>query len=86
MRKSSAFGLILLASLSAQAYAQDNVPLRLTFDIHVHVVNAAFPGFKKTQGIAFVPSVPLENLGQVRASGLSTARPVSADSPSTKAA
>src|SRR5438876_5264898 len=93
MKKFSAFGLILLASLSAQAYAQNNVPLRLIrtipmpnvkgridhMDVDVkgkrlfvaglengslEVVDLqtgkwlkSIPGFKKTQGIAYVPSL-----------------------------
>jgi len=93
MKKFSAFGHILLASLSAQAYAQNNVPLRLIrtipmpnvkgridhMDVDVkgkrlfvaglengslEVVDLqagkwlkSVPGFKKTQGIAFVPSL-----------------------------
>src|SRR5229473_6922192 len=93
MTKCSLFGLALLASLSAQAYAQDNVPLRLVHTIPMPNVKGridhmdvdvkgqrlfvaglengslevvdlragkslrSIPGFKKPQGIAFVPSL-----------------------------
>src|SRR5438552_8540068 len=93
MKKFSAFGHILLASLSAQAYAQNNVPLRLVqtipmpnvkgridhmdvdvkgnrlfvaglengslevVDLHAGKWSKSIPGFKKTQGVAYVSSL-----------------------------
>ena len=93
MKMLSAFGLIVLASWSTQAYAQDHVPLRLVqtipmpnvkgridhMDVDVkgkrlfvaglengslEVVDLqagkwlkSIPGFKKTQGVAYVPSL-----------------------------
>ncbi len=93
MTKSSLLGLTVLASFSAQAYAQDNVPLRLVHTIPMPNVKGRIdhmdvdvkgkrlfvaglengslevvdlqagkwlkniPGFKKTQGIAYVPSL-----------------------------
>jgi len=93
MTKFSLFGLTVLASFSAQAYAQDNVPLRLVHTIPMPNVKGridhmdvdvkgkrlfvaglengslevvdlqagkwlkSISGFKKTQGIAYVPSL-----------------------------
>src|SRR5229473_3206405 len=93
MTKSSLLGLTVLASFSAQAYAQDNVPLRLVHTIPMPNVKGridhmdvdvkgkrlfvaglengslevvdleagkwlkSIPGFKKTQGVASVPSL-----------------------------
>jgi len=93
MKMLSVFGLIVLASWSTQAYAQDHVPLRLVQTIPMPNVNGridhmdvdvkgkrlfvaglengslevvdlqagkwskSIPGFKKTQGVAYVPSL-----------------------------
>jgi len=93
MKMLSVFGLIVLASWSTQAYAQDHVPLRLVqtipmpnvkgridhmdvdvkgkrlfvaglengslevVDLQAGKWSKSIPGFKKTQGVAYVPSL-----------------------------
>src|SRR2546429_7612158 len=93
MKMLSAFGLIVLASWSTQAYAQDHVPLGLVqtipmpnvkgridhmdvdvkgkrlfvaglengslevVDLQTGKWSKSIPGFKKTQGVAYVPSL-----------------------------